>query len=49
MYTVRKLRNLAKLRYVFNDLTDYFMYSACMLLIKGLNLNKATIYSLVKG
>ncbi len=49
MYTVRKLRNLAKLKYVFNFLTEKFMLSACLLLQKGLVMNKTTINSLKKG
>lgn len=49
MYTVRKLRNLAKLKYVFNELSEKFMLSACLLLIKGLLLNKNTIKSLERG
>jgi len=36
MYTVRKLRNLAKLKYVFNDYCEKFMLGACLLLMKGL-------------
>ena len=32
MYTVRKLRNLAKLKYIYNNLTEKFMLSACLLL-----------------
>ena len=39
MYTVRKLRNLAKLKYIFNQLTEKLMLSACLLLHKGLLLN----------
>ncbi len=49
MYTVRKLRNLAKLRYVFNDYCEKFMLGACLLLFKGLMLNTNTINSLDKG
>lgn len=46
MYTVRKLRNLAKLKYVFNQLTEKLMLSACLLLHKGLLLNEEAIKSL---
>lgn len=49
MYTVRKLRNLAKLKYVFSQLTEKFMLSACLLLQKGLLYNDTTIRSLSKG
>lgn len=49
MYTVRKLRNLAKLKYVFNQLTEKFMLAACLLLKKGLVLNDITIESLKNG
>lgn len=48
MYTVRKLRNLAKLKYVFNQLTEKFMLSASLLLIKGLWFNDNAIQSLRK-
>lgn len=47
MYTVRKLRNLAKLKYIFNNLSEKFMLVACLLLVKGLVLNKTTIDSLI--
>ena len=46
MYTVRKLRNLAKLKYLFNQLTDRFMFAACLLLRKGLLINENSINSL---
>lgn len=46
MYTVRKLRNLAKLKYIFNQLTEKLMLSACLLLHKGLLLNDQSIKSL---
>lgn len=49
MYTVRKLRNLAKLKYVFDNMTEKFMLTACLLLQKGLILNKTTIKSLEQG
>lgn len=49
MYTVRKLRNLAKLKHIFSDLSDKLMFSACLLLQKGLLLNSNTIKSLSKG
>lgn len=49
MYTVRKLRNLAKMKYLFNQLTEKFMLSACLLLLKGLWLNENTIRSLRTG
>ena len=49
MYTVRKLRNLAKMKYVFNaQLSERFMLAACLLLQKGLLLNNLTINSLKK-
>lgn len=46
MYTVRKLRNLAKLKYIFNQLAEKLMLSACLLLHKGLLLNDQSIQSL---
>ena len=46
MYTVRKLRNLAKLKYIFRDLVDVLMLSSCLLLKKGLFLNQEAIKSL---
>jgi len=49
MYTVRKLRNLAKLAHVFNHLTDRFMFAACLLLRKGLLLNETAIASVKTG
>jgi len=49
MYTVRKLRNIAKLKYVYNQLTEKFMLAACLLLQKGLIYNERTIQSLKKG
>lgn len=49
MYTVRKLRNLAKLKHPFNQLTDRFMYAACLLLRKGLLVNENSINSLKAG
>lgn len=49
MYTVRKLRNLAKLKFVFNSLSERFMLAACLLLEKGLLLNNLTINSLKKN
>ena len=49
MYTVRKLRNLAKLKHIFSDLADKLMFSACLLLQKGLLLNSNTIKSLSEG
>lgn len=49
MYTVRKLRNLAKLKHVFNQLSDRFMFAACLLLKKGLLLNENSIGSLKNG
>jgi hypothetical protein len=49
MYTVRKLRNLAKLKHIFPELADRLMYAACLLLHKGLLLNSNTIKSLAEG
>jgi len=49
MYTVRKLRNLAKLRHIFSQLSDRFMFAACLLLKKGLLLNENSIGSLKSG
>lgn len=49
MYTVRKLRNLAKLRYLFEQLTNRFMFAACLLLKKGLLINENAINSLRVG
>lgn len=49
MYTVRKLRNIAKLKHIFNQLSDRFMFAACLLLKKGLLLNENAIYSLKKA
>lgn len=46
MYTVRKLRNLAKMKSYFNNLSEVFMLNACLLLQKGLLLNKNTIRTL---
>lgn len=49
MYAVRKIRNLAKLKNVFGDMTDSFMYAACILLRKGLLMNQYAIQSLKQG
>ena len=49
MYTVRKLRNLAKKKPVYKSMTAKFMLSACLLLKKGLLLNTNTINSLKEG
>jgi len=49
MYAVRKIRNLAKLKNVFGDMTDSFMYAACILLRKGLLMNQFAIQSLRTG
>ena len=46
MYTVRKLRNLAKRKDIFYNLSDRLMLSACLLLQKGLVLNQLTLSSL---
>jgi hypothetical protein len=48
MYTVRKLRNLAKMKFVFDAVSERFMLAACLLLQKGLLLNNLTINSLKK-
>jgi serine/threonine-protein kinase ULK/ATG1 len=49
MYTVRKLRNLAKMKSVFNEMADALMYAACVLLRKGLLFNQNAITSLRAG
>ena len=49
MYTVRKLRNLAKTKNIFNEMADALMYAACILLKKGLLLNQNAIVSLRNG
>ena len=49
MKDVRKLRNLAKLRPVFGQLCDRFMFAGCLLLKKGLILNENAIESLKNG
>ena len=49
MYAVRKIRNLAKLKNVFGEMTDAFMYAACILLRKGLLMNQYAIQSLKQG
>lgn len=49
MYTVRKLRNLAKLKHIFSQLADRLMLAACLLLKKGLLLNENAIGSLKGG
>lgn len=50
MYTVRKLRNLAKVRDVFDDFfCDRLMLSATLLLKKGLSMNNSAISSLETG
>ena len=49
MYTVRKLRNLAKLKNIFNEMADALMYGACVLLKKGLLFNQNAILSLRTG
>lgn len=48
MYTVRKLRNLAKMKNYFDNISEMFMLSACLLLQKGLLLNKNTIRTLAE-
>ena len=49
MYTVRKIRNLAKQRHLYKELCEKFMLSACILLRKGLVINEYTIRSLKMG
>ena len=49
MYTVRKLRNLAKMKNIFNEMADALMYGACVLLKKGLLFNQNAILSLRTG
>jgi len=46
MYTVRKLRNLAKMKNYYQDISDGLMFSACLLLKKGLLLNQTAIHAL---
>ena len=46
MKTVRKLRNLAKLKNSFPTLSDNLLFSACLLLKKSLLLNSIIIKSL---
>lgn len=46
MYTVRKIRNLAKQKHIYKDLCEKLMLSACILLRKGLVMNEHTIRSL---
>ena len=46
MYTVRKIRNLAKQKHIYKELCGKLMLSACILLRKGLVLNEYTIRSL---
>ena len=49
MYTVRKIRNLAKQKHIYKELCEKFMLSACILLRKGLVMNEYTIRSLKMG
>jgi serine/threonine protein kinase len=49
MYAVRKIRNMAKLKNIFNEMTETFMYAACILLRKGLLMNQHAIQSLRQG
>lgn len=46
MYTVRKIRNLAKQKHTYKELCQKLMLSACILLRKGLVINEYTIHSL---
>ena len=46
MYTVRKLRNLAKNKSVFKNYCEHFMLASCILLKKGVILNANAINSL---
>ena len=46
MYTVRKIRNLAKQKNTYKELCEKLMLSACILLRKGLVMNEHTILSL---
>ena len=49
MYTVRKLRDLAKKRQVFtNEICDRFMLISCLLLKKGIPFNLQVLESLKK-
>lgn len=49
MYSVRKLRNQAKLKNVYGELSDSLMYAACVLLKKGMLYNQNAINSLKNG
>jgi len=49
MYTVRKLRNLAKMKNIYSEMADSLMYAACVLLKKGLLFNQNAILSLKTG
>ena len=49
MYTVRKIRNLAKQKHIYKELCEKLMLSACILLRKGLVMNEYTIRSLKMG
>lgn len=46
MYTVRKIRNLAKQQSFYGDLINEFMFTACLLLKKGLYMNSQIIKGL---
>lgn len=46
MYTVRKIRNLAKQKHIYKEFCQKLMLSACILLRKGLLMNENTIHSL---
>lgn len=46
MYSVRKVRNMAKLKNIFGNLVNNFMLCSILMLKKGLHLNNVAIYSL---
>lgn len=47
MYDVWKLRNLSKMKNIFQEKADHFMYAGCLLLTKGMLINKNCINSLL--
>jgi hypothetical protein len=47
MFTVRKLRNMSKIRKSLpNEIAEQFMFAACILLRKGILLNEKLLFSL---
>ena len=47
MYTVRKMRNMVKMKQIYGQLAENMMIVACLLLTKGIILNKYMIDSIV--